>query len=160
MPRQLLVVDDIFTNREILKKILKNEYEILEAANGAEAMDILRETYRTLSAVLLDLAMPVMNGFEVLSRMRQDAELVHIPVIVTTGQTEIESEVKALSLGAHDYITKPYNSTIIKQRIRNTINLRETAATVNALQRDKLTGLYNREVFFEKAAEMILADRR
>lgn len=155
MRRVLLVVDDIETNREILKKILGDEYDILEASNGVEAVSVMKESFETLSAVLLDLVMPEMNGFDVLSQMRGDTDLSHIPVIVTTGRTEEEAEVKALTLGANDYITKPYNSMIIKQRIRNMIKLRETAMTVNMLQRDLLTGLYNREVFFEKAKEMI-----
>ncbi len=155
MRRMLLVVDDIETNREILKKILGDEYDIIEASDGAEAISVMKGNSGTLSAVLLDLVMPVMNGFEVLARMRGEPQLSHIPVIVTTGRTEDESEVQALSLGANDYITKPYNSTIIKHRIRNMIKLRETAATINMLQRDMLTGLYNREIFFEKAKEMI-----
>ncbi len=155
MARTLLVVDDVSINREILRNILKREYDVIEAADGDEALAAMRAHHKTLSAVLLDLTMPVMNGFEVLSHIREDADLRLIPVIVTTGATEEGSEVRALSLGANDYVTKPYNATIILQRIRNTINLRETAAAVNALRRDKLTGLYNREAFFERVEEMI-----
>ena len=159
MKRTLLVVDDLIINREILKKILSDEYAILEASNGAEALSVMRGASEPVSAVLLDLVMPVMDGFTMLSQLRADPVLALTPVLVTTGQTEEASEVKALSLGANDYIAKPYNSTIIKQRIRNTINLRESAAAVNQLQRDKLTGLYNREYFFELARKMIDAQR-
>lgn len=155
MRRTLLIVDDISTNREILKKILGDDYDILEASDGAEALSLMRGCYKDLSAVLLDLVMPIMDGFDTLAAMSADPVLSHIPVIVTTGQTELESEVRALGLGANDYIAKPYNSAIIKQRIKNTINLRETAAAVNTLQRDNLTGLYQREVFFDKAQSMI-----
>ncbi len=157
MKRSLLIVDDISTNRQILRRILCDEYEIYEAKDGIEALEVMEHNYQSLSAVLLDLSMPVMDGFAVLKRMNSSTRLQQIPVIVTTGQTEDASEVKALKMGASDYVSKPYNPAIIKQRVENAINLRENAATINELQRDRLTGLYNRNTFFEKAAEMIAA---
>lgn len=157
--RNLLIVDDINGNREILKKILGSEYNFLEASNGQEALEILMQNYKAISVVLLDLSMPVMNGFEVLNRMRGSATLSKIPVIIMTGDAETESEVKALSLGAVDYVSKPYNPALIKQRVKNTISLLESAATVNALQRDRLTGLYNREAFFDRAADYIQSQK-
>lgn len=105
MRRTLLIVDDISTNREILKKILGGEYDILEAGDGSEALSLMRREGEGISAVLLDLAMPVMDGFELLEMTQNDARLSLIPVIVTTGQTELESEVRALELGANDYIS-------------------------------------------------------
>lgn len=155
MGRTLLVVDDVRTNREILKKILGNEYDIHEASQGQEALDILKQRSQEISAVLLDLSMPVMDGFEVLAFMQEDKQLRQIPVVVMTGMTDESSEAKALIAGANDYIAKPYNPTIVRQRIFNVINLRETAAVVNELQRDRLTGLYSRNTFIEKASAMI-----
>ena len=155
MQRTLLLVDDVRSNREILKRILCDSYEILEAADGREAMDILSHSYHEISVVLLDLIMPVMDGFAVLEEMQNSETLSTIPVIVTTCKTESDFEVRALELGANDYVSKPYNATIIRQRIRNTINLRETAATVNALRRDRLTGLYSRETFFEMVEDAV-----
>lgn len=155
MRRTLLIVDDIQINREILKKILGNEYQILEAENGQTAVDIMKRSYLTISAVLLDLSMPVMNGFDVLSCMRRNPDLKPIPVVVMTGQTGEDAEVKALKLGANDFISKPYNATVVRQRIFNVINLRETSATVNELQKDRLTGLYGRSAFFEFSDRMI-----
>ena len=157
MARTILIVDDIRTNREILKNILGGEYRVVEAAHGQEAVAVMQRDYRELSAVLLDLGMPVMDGFEVLAYMQASEQLSQLPVIVMTGQTDKDSEERALKLGAKDYISKPYKSAIIKQRIRNTINLRETAATVNALRWDPLTGLLTREAFFEQAAELVAA---
>ena len=155
MPRTILIVDDEPINRRILGRILSDEYELLEAANGQEALTILFRSYKFVSAVLLDLDMPVMDGYAVLEQMQKNALLAQIPIIVTTGNSDESTELRALSLGANDYITKPYNQAVIRHRLHNTIKLRETAATVNSLQRDKLTGLYNRETFFEKAADMI-----
>ena len=125
MKRKILIVEDVKLNREIIKRILCNEYDILEAQNGQEALNIMDDKAAGLSAVLLDLSMPVMNGFEVLSHMRADPKLKQLPVIVTTGQTEDSSEVKALQMGANDYVSKPYNAAIIRQRIWNAINLQE-----------------------------------
>lgn len=155
MKRKILIVEDVKLNREIIKRILCNEYDILEAQNGQEALNIMDDKAAGLSAVLLDLSMPVMNGFEVLSHMRADPKLKQLPVIVTTGQTEDSSEVKALQMGANDYVSKPYNAAIIRQRIWNAINLQETAAVVNELRRDHLTGLYSRNTFIEIATTMI-----
>ncbi len=155
MSRTVLIVDDNKVNRMILGRMLWNEYEIVEASNGQEALDILRRGPKKISAVLLDLIMPVMDGYEVLETMRDSIQLEQIPVIITTSSTEEKSEDRALALGANDYILKPYNPAIIRHRLRNTIKLREAAAIVSIIQRDKLTGLYNREAFFVKAEEMI-----
>lgn len=153
--RKVLVVDDNGLNRQILSRMLRDEYDVLEAQNGREALDILNRAPESISAVLLDLMMPEMDGFEVLKRMRRIDELKQIPIIVATGNTEEGAEIKALSLGANDYISKPYNLEIIRHRLCNTINLRENAAVINAAKRDKLTGLFSREAYFERAAELI-----
>lgn len=148
-------MDDVKVDREILKKILQDEYNIIEAAQGQEAVATMQCHSQDLSAVLLDLVMPVRDGFSVLECVRHDTKLKQIPIIVTTGDTEEISEVKALQLGANDYISKPYSPAIIRQRLRNVISLRETAATINELQKDRLTGLYSRSAFFDKAEAMI-----
>lgn len=153
--RKLLIAEDNETNRSMLHKILEKEYEIIDASNGKEALEILHKRHKVISAVLLDIRMPEMDGFEVLDRMRSNAVLSQIPVIVATGAEEKDIEVKALALGANDFVTKPYNAALILHCLRNTINLRENASIVNAIQRDKLTGLLNRETFFDKVSAML-----
>lgn len=155
MLRKVLIVDDSKINRQMLRKILSDFYQVVEAENGKEALDILKADYENISAVLLDIVMPVMDGFEFLDRIRSDANLSNIPVLVTTERAENEAEVKALSIGANDYILKPYNAAVIIRRLQNIINLRENAAIVNAEKTDALTGLLSREAFFEKSTEMI-----
>ncbi|MDD2647998.1 MAG: response regulator [Eubacteriales bacterium] len=145
MKRRILIVDDIAVNREMLKNILGGEYETAEASNGADALSIIAQG--GLSAVLLDLMMPDMDGFDVLVKLRGDSMLSQLPIIVMTGQTDVKSEEKAFGLGASDYISKPYKPAIIKQRVRSSIRLWETAAAINALKRDALTGLYTRAAF-------------
>ena len=155
MTRTILIVDDILSNRLILNEMLKEDYCILEAAGGQAALAVLAEKHTAISAVLLDIIMPDMDGFEVLRRIRTDAAFAQMPVIMITGSKDEASRVKALSLGANDYVMKPYSSDILKHCLRNNIALREASLTVNALERDRLTGLWNREAFFLRAAQYI-----
>ena len=140
MKQRILIVDDMEMNRKLLVNMLQDSYEILEAGNGIEALESMRSVNGELSAILLDIMMPQMDGYEVLRRMQVDEMLSGIPVIVTTGNTEIGAEIEALNIGAIEYITKPYHPDL---------------AIVNAIKTDALTGLYSRTAFFEKAAEMI-----
>ena len=155
MKRKVLIADDNEINRRLLTEILSSEYGIIEASDGREALTVLGKECDNISAVLLDLAMPEMDGYEMLAKAKADKNTAQIPVIITTGSTDELSELRALSLGAVDYITKPYNPEIILHRLRNTIQLRETAAIANMSKKDDLTSLLNRKTFFETAAEMI-----
>ncbi|NCB33759.1 MAG: response regulator, partial [Erysipelotrichia bacterium] len=150
--KRLLLVDDSEINIIILSKILQKEYELLTAYDGQAAMDILNSADNdSIAAVILDIVMPVMDGFEVLSRMRSDSHLRQLPVIVSSGQDsqpDSSTEIRALSMGANDYVNKPYNPDILKHRIANAIYLHETAAFVNTVQHDSLTGLYSKEYFY------------
>ncbi|MBQ5561885.1 MAG: response regulator, partial [Clostridia bacterium] len=105
--RKILVVDDEQINRLLLEKMLEEEYEILLAANGKEALDIIKQEYKTLSIILLDLLMPVMTCFELLETMQTEKRYKNIPVIVLT--SERSAEIRSLQLGAVDFIPKPYD---------------------------------------------------
>ncbi|MDO4560248.1 MAG: EAL domain-containing protein [bacterium] len=155
--RKILIVDDSTINRQILGNILADDYDLLEAADGRTALDVLRGAGDKISAVLLDIVMPVMDGFEVLKQMRGDSRLSSVPVIVATGKVDSGSEAESLSLGANDFVTKPYDPAVIKHRLGNAIKLFETVSSLNAAIKDDLTGLYNRKGFFDKAAELIAA---
>ena len=138
-------------NREILKVTLEDDYDVLEAVNGEEGLNILSQYYKDISLILLDVVMPVCDGFEFLSRQKSDSLLASIPVIVTTGNNSQEDELKCLSLGAVDFITKPYNALIVKSRIDSVIKLRESSMTLAAIEKDELTGLYTRQAFYHHA---------
>lgn len=155
MMKKILIVDDSEINRLLLENILRDEYEILQAENGRSALELLEYLHSEISAVLLDLKMPVMNGYEVLTAMRSSPRLSQTPVIVTTVDDESQTEFKALEIGANDFALKPYNPQIIKKRLWNLINLRETAAIANAVKTDPLTGLLSRSAFFDKADELL-----
>lgn len=149
-PRLVLVVDDQEINRDALEVILEDDYEVITAENGREAMEQMRERADELSIVMLDLMMPVMSGFEVLEAVREDDALKHVPIIVLTA--EKSAELKALQLGAADFITKPFDMPeVILARVGRIIELSEGRQLISAAEHDKLTMLYSRNFFFEYA---------
>lgn len=156
--RTVLLVEDNELNIEILSSILEKEYHVLKAYNGKEAIDILNNKSNKISLVMTDVNMPLMGGYELLDYLKKDEELSLIPVIVMTQSDSQEEELAALSHGANDFLPKPYRPSIILHRARNLIKFRETAAIVNELQKDRLTGLYTREYFYKKAEEIIQND--
>lgn len=155
MKRRVLVVDDNEINRCVLKGILEQEYQIIEAANGREALDILLSDHMSISAVLLDIVMPIMDGYAFLKAVRKDERFRLLPIIVTTTQDGDDSEIKALLNGASDFLTKPYKPAIIQHRLLNLINYRENTAFVNSIEKDKLTQIYNKEYFFHRCERVL-----
>ena len=153
--KKVLVVEDNEINRTMLSEILSKEYDVLEAENGLEALSVLEAQAEDVSLILLDIVMPVMDGYEFLARIKAEPAWSSIPVIVAT-QSEGESdEVNALAHGATDFIAKPYKPQIILYRVASIISLRENAAILNLLQYDRLTGLYSKEYFYQKAADIL-----
>ena len=155
--KTILVIDDNIINRILLKKILSDRYEILEAANGQEGLDVLLSAQDRIAAVLLDVIMPVMDGYTFLTTVRKLPEFLALPIVVMTHSEDNQTEITALEKGATDFITKPYQSEILKQRINNILLLSEAAALKNTAERDRLTGLYNKETFYAKATEYLLS---
>lgn len=153
--RKILVVDDDAFERKILSGLLNNKYDVIVADSAQNMFSILSGSSREISAVLLDIVMPDIDGFEALERIHDNALWRQLPVIVTTSLSDEDSKVKALSLGANGYITKPFNRELLIYTIENTIELQEKSALANTFRKDKLTDLYNREGFLEMADEMI-----
>ena len=146
--RRVLIVDDEMINREILGNILGNTYDVFFAENGQEALDVMHGAEKAFSLVLLDLLMPVMDGFEFITKMQQVSEFKHIPVIVMT--SEREAEVKSIKLGASDFIAKPYHMPeVILARCERIIQLYEDNAIIGLTEKDAVTVLYHRDYFFE-----------
>lgn len=139
----ILIVDDEISNIEIMNAILEDQYEICFATCGEQALDVARQILPDL--ILLDILMPGMDGFELCRRLKGDALLADVPVIFTTGLGDSEDEVRGLSLGAIDYVTKPVQPVVLRARVGNHVELKllrdrlaEMAVT------DALTGLSNR----------------
>lgn len=123
--RRILVVDDTEINRDLLCSILEDEYIVEQAGDGETALQKLQEFEGKLSAVLLDLYMPGMDGFAVISSMRDNACLDIIPVLVISSEHVAKIETQCLEMGVADFIHKPFDSMIVKRRVRNIIELFE-----------------------------------
>lgn len=150
--RNLLVVDDSLINRKLLRRILEvDNYRIIEAENGVEAWKIIIGKENHISLILLDLTMPLMNGYELLEKMRENGIISSIPVIVTTGSEQDNAEIKSLDSGASDFITKPYNPELVRRRVSILLRLFDNAILLNQLEIDKVTGLYSAEFFYRHA---------
>ena len=114
MQKQILVVEDNALNRAILCGILSDSYRVLEAGNGQEALDVLREHADDIAVILLDVMMPVMDGWTVCKTIRAEAQT---PIIMLTAKGDTDSKVMGLKTGADDYITKPFEMKEVLARI-------------------------------------------
>ena len=114
---KILLVDDVPANRKMLKdRLAREHFDIMEAADGAEALEKVREDNPDL--ILLDVLMPQMDGYQVLEKLKADQDFRHIPVVVISAVDQVENVARCLELGADDFLNKPFNSVILKARVR------------------------------------------
>ena len=163
----MMIVDDEEMHRAVLAQFFQAEYELLEATNGSDVMALLAE--KRVDVILLDLVMPGMDGFALLAALKRDERLAAIPVIVTTTDSERAAEVRAMEMGAADFITKPYHPAIVCCRVKNVMarmenewrklepaaRERQLLEMRHHIEIDALTGIYNREAFYEKTVELL-----
>jgi putative two-component system response regulator len=120
--QKILIVDDAKFNRDILKEILGDAYNYLEAEDGNQAIQMIGENIG-IDLMLLDINMPQMNGFEVLKIMKRSQCIDEIPVIMISSEESVDAMRKAYEMGITDYITRPFDSVIVKKRVQNTLEL-------------------------------------
>ena len=114
----LLVVDDNEMNRDLLsRRLARQGYRVTMAVDGRQALEFMEQ--EEFDLVLLDIMLPVMNGYQVLEHLKADQSLSHIPVIITTALDESDGKARCLALGAEDYLTKPFNPVTLKSCISN-----------------------------------------
>lgn len=148
--RRILIVEDEPVNLRLITRYLEDNYELLTAETGAEALKIIYEQFDTISLILLDLNLPDMKGTEILRQVKDDPRYAHLPIIVMT--TDSNAEVECLTLGAIDFIFKPYpRREIVLARIRRVVELSEDRDTLRWTERDHLTNLYNKDFFYHYA---------
>ena len=150
-PRQpvILIVDDTPTNIELLAGVLSADYAIKFATHGAKALEILKKAEKP-DLILLDVMMPGMDGYEVCRLIKDDPATRHIPVMFITAKNTVEDQAYGFSLGAVDYIAKPFEIPVVTARVRTQINLKlrtDLLETQTAI--DALTGISNRRRFDE-----------
>ena len=156
--RTVLVVEDNDMNREILCELLADDYNVLEAENGLVGLEQLDKHSGEVALVMLDVYMPECDGFEFLERKRQDPRFDSVPVIMMTASNAVDDEIRCLELGASDFITKPYNVEVMKNRMKSMIRLRESSTMLGRLVSDSLTGLYSKVFFYHTAEEVLRAN--
>ena len=120
--QKILIVDDSKFNRDILKEILGEKYNYLEAENGNQAIQMIGENIG-IDLMLLDINMPQMNGFEVLKIMKRSQCIEETPVIMISSEESVDTMREAYEMGITDYITRPFDSVIVKKRVQNTLSL-------------------------------------
>lgn len=141
----VMIVDDEIANIELIGAMLEDDYEILFARSGEQAIEIARRS--SLDLILLDVMMPGLNGYETCRRLKQDPGLANVPVIFTTGLDAAEAEIEGLSAGAIDYVTKPVQPASLHRRVSNHIDMKQMRDQLSNLALvDPLTGLCNRRM--------------
>jgi len=144
--KRILIIDDEKINIMALAHFLKPQYEIIVATDGTTGLETAEKHRPDL--ILLDVIMPDMNGFDVLLKLKDSAVTMNIPVIFLTGLSNVDDEERGLALGAVDYIIKPFNKTIVKERIKTHIKMADYIQKIEKLcMLDALTELPNRRGF-------------
>lgn len=149
----ILVVDDEEFVKKSLTDVLVDEFEVIGAWNGKEALEILERNINKIAVIVLDLIMPVMDGFQFMEEFRRHKEYDNIPVIVATSNEDWHSEKKCLEAGVWDFVMKPYNPVLLQFRIKNAIDKSRMIMS----ERDAVTGLYTKFKFYQEV-RMLLAD--
>ena len=137
----ILIVDDSELNRTVLADILGDEYNFIEAENGARAIELLR-THTDIDLILLDMVMPEMNGFDVLIAMNNNRQIEDIPVVMISAENGIEHIERAYDLGVTDYISRPFDCMVVRRRVVNALIL---AAKQKRLMRLAAEQIYEKE---------------
>lgn len=123
MRNRVLIVDDVEINRELLAEMLHGEYEIVMAENGKQALDILEEQNEEIAVMLLDLVMPVMDGFAVLEQVSCKPWGKQLAIIIISGENTSSTEAKCFDYGVADFIHRPFDDRLVKRRVHNVVAL-------------------------------------
>ena len=121
--QRILIVDDEEVNREILHNILKDDYIVETAENGETALERMQECHDEMAALLLDLHMPRLDGFGVIAEMRRNGWINRVPVLIISAEFAVEVENECFQAGVSDFIHKPFVASIVKNRVKNTIEM-------------------------------------
>ncbi|MDR3230170.1 MAG: response regulator, partial [Synergistaceae bacterium] len=152
--RKVLIVDDEITSLRVLQSVLKDVYDTAPARSGEQALNYLQRF--TPDIILLDIDMPVMNGYEVLGRLKSEPRWKDIPVIFLTGREGVESEVRGLSLGAVDYMQKPINEELVLARLNTHLELEMYRKKLSDLVDQKTRDIAQKNAILERIQEVII----
>lgn len=133
MNKKILVVDDDELSRELLRQMFEGEYEVIAVPDGRQAIAEIAKNAKDIVVILLDLIMPVLNGYQVLQVLNAEKVTDHIPVILVSSQADTETELWAYALGAASVISKPYVAEVVKRNVNNIISLRQGASELEEI---------------------------
>ncbi|MBR1479142.1 MAG: EAL domain-containing protein [Lachnospiraceae bacterium] len=163
--KSVLIVDDLEINRRMLRELLSNDLNVLEASDAESAISIIDRKYESIAVVLLDLIMPEQDGFVVLEHMYRKRLTEEFPVIIVSANDDDANVEKAFNMGAIDYISRPFANRILLRRVLTTVSLfdynKDMAAEIDKRfvkdepETDERTGLYTRNKFNELVAERL-----
>lgn len=119
MRNKVLIVDDSELNREILIEILQDDYDTVTCNDGKQALDIIYREHEKIAVILLDLMMPVLDGYGFLEAIYGTQYMNDIPILIISGENEVQAEQRCFELGVSDFIKKPFDSTLVKKRVKN-----------------------------------------
>ena len=158
-----VIVDDVELNREILSEMLAGEFDILQAENGREALDAVEQNADRVAVLLLDLMMPVMDGYQVLEELIRSGRIQKFPVLIISGETDFAAEEKCLSMGVTDFVKKPFSPDLVLKRVKNSVSLstyrdhlEEKVAEQTAILREQADELKRNNRRLEEMNERII----
>ena len=129
----VLIIEQNEDDRNNIIEVLSSEYKVIEVSSSINAIDVIEEKLDIITVIILDITDNTFDGYDLLCEMKRRGYLVKIPVIVTSGEGDEELELRALSMGASDFLRKPYNSLIVQKRIGNIMKNRENATFTDSL---------------------------
>ena len=153
----LLIAEDSALVRTRLKEILGIDYELILVKNGRDGIARLVEQAGDISAVLLAVKLPVMDGYRFMEIVNGDPSWRRIPILILAEEASAEDEERCLELGACDFLERSASAGLIRTRIANAIRMSEITQALRELERDELTGVYTRQAFLRRAAEQVKA---
>lgn len=152
----ILIIDDAELNRELIKNIFEEQFNVLQAENGQQAIDIIKEKSDSLCLIFLDLIMPVKSGLDVLHFMNLEGHIKYIPVIMITGEATDESDEKAYEYGASDIIYKPFAANVVMRRAMNLMELFEHRIDVEKKLEERTKELVESRRKLEESNEFLV----
>lgn len=153
--QQLMLIVDDADSCVALKDIFQADFTVIEAQNDKKAMQILAQYGEKINVVVIDVEQPATAGFSLLQQMKQTPALAAIPVVVHVEHVATDNELAAMRLGVSDFISKPYHTEIVHERVQNVVNRRAIEQLRMHAERDELTGIYNRTMFVRSTQDML-----
>lgn len=155
MRNKILIIDDIELNRTLLSEMLKEDFDILVAQEGKEALQVLDENHDDIALILLDLIMPQMDGFQVLEEIKKRPWSYHIAIMIISSETTDKIETKCFDYGVSDFIHRPFDERLVKRRVSNVFALYQYQAGLELKIKQQTKKLNDQFLLLQKQAEQL-----